>query len=89
MKPRVHFDPDEPERLRSYADSLERIGKHSVASMWREMADRIESRMQAASSSVPVRIYFNSANDPANPAPRTDETLPDKIARGPAKGRRS
>jgi hypothetical protein len=89
MKSRAYIDPDEPERLRKHAERLERIGKNSVASMWREMAERIESRIEAASASKPARIYFNSANDPGKAPRNRQEPADDGSATRPGKGRQT
>jgi ribosomal protein L18E len=48
MKKLNHMDAAEAAKLRDYADQLSAIGKEAAASIWREMADRIEASCRQA-----------------------------------------
>ncbi len=64
MKPMRYVDAAEATRLRDYADQLDLIGKSAMASMWREMADRIEAGGMPPVAQKRTRIWFDQRNAP-------------------------
>jgi ribosomal protein L18E len=52
MKKLNYMDAAEAAKLRDYADQLAAMGKHAAASIWREMADRIEASCQRTADPV-------------------------------------
>jgi hypothetical protein len=57
-----YVDAAEATRLRDYADQLDLIGKSTMASMWREMADRIEAGGMPPVTERRTRIWFDQRN---------------------------
>jgi hypothetical protein len=49
-----YIDEDDVARLRAYAARLERQGNSTLASLWREMADRVETSASSAAIARPV-----------------------------------
>jgi hypothetical protein len=65
MKPMRYVDVTEAARLRDYADQLDLLGKSAMASMWREMADRIEAGGMPPVTQRRTRIWFDQRNAPS------------------------
>jgi hypothetical protein len=49
-----YIDENDVARLRAYAARLERQGNSTLASLWREMADRVETSVAGAAMARPA-----------------------------------